>query len=158
MTETSAPVVDLVPRIERTGFRLERLEVFNWGTFDKRIWGLDARGANTLLTGDIGSGKSTLVDALTTLLVPPAKLAYNKAAGAETRERTLRSYVLGHYKAERTESGVGAKAVALRTRDDYSVVLARFTNESITETVSIAQVFWSKDVRGATGTPVRRRR
>ena len=53
-----------------SGFRLQRLEVFNWGTFDGRVWVLRAEGRNTLLTGDIGSGKSTLVDAVTTLLVP----------------------------------------------------------------------------------------
>ena len=33
--------------------------------------------------------ESTLVDALTTLLVSPRKIVYNKAAGADTRERTL---------------------------------------------------------------------
>lgn len=54
-------------------------------------------GRNALLTGDIGSGKSTLVDAITTLLIPAHRVAYNKAAGAESRERTLRPYVLGHY-------------------------------------------------------------
>ena len=50
---------------DRSGFRLERLEVFNWGTFNGRVWGLTPGGSNALLTGDIGSGKSTLVDAIT---------------------------------------------------------------------------------------------
>jgi len=52
-----------------TGFRLQRLEIFNWGTFDGQFWTLKLGGKNGLLTGDIGSGKSTLVDAVTTLLV-----------------------------------------------------------------------------------------
>ena len=104
---------------EQAGFRLHRLEVYNWGTFDKRVWTLSPNGDNALLTGDIGSGKSTLVDAVTTLLVPAQRIAYNKAAGAEARERTLRSYVLGHYKSERSESGAAAKPVALR---DHRVV------------------------------------
>ena len=60
-----------------SGFRLQRLEVFNWGTFDGRVWTLRADGRNALLTGDIGSGKSTLVDAVTTLLVPAHRVAYN---------------------------------------------------------------------------------
>ena len=51
------------------GFRLWRLEVLNWGTFNQRIWKLDSGGANTLLTGNIGSGKSTIADAIITLLV-----------------------------------------------------------------------------------------
>ena len=55
----------------RSGFRLLRLEVLNWGTFHGRVWVLNPGGANALLTGDIGSGKSTIVDAITTLLVPP---------------------------------------------------------------------------------------
>ena len=84
-----------------SGFRLTRLEVFNWGTFDNRVWTLQLDGKNGLLTGDIGSGKSTLVDAITTLLVSANRIAYNKAAGADSKERTLRSYVLGHYKSER---------------------------------------------------------
>src|SRR5688572_6102597 len=84
-----------------SGFRLQRLEVFNWGTFDSRVWTLHANGRNGLLTGDIGSGKSTLVDALTTLLIPAHRIAYNRAAGADARERTLKTYVLGHYKSER---------------------------------------------------------
>ena len=71
---------------ERSGFRLHRFELYNWGTFHERVWSLHPRGDNALLTGDIGSGKSTLVDALTTLLVPPQKIAYNKAAGAEARD------------------------------------------------------------------------
>ena len=49
------------------GFRLQRLEVYNWGTFDSRVWTLQAEGRNVLLTGDIGSGKSTFMN-----LVPGA--------------------------------------------------------------------------------------
>jgi uncharacterized protein YPO0396 len=71
--------------------RLHRCEFYNWGTFHGRVWGLDLNGDNTLLTGDIGSGKSTLVDAITTLLAPWQTINYNKAAGAEARERDLRS-------------------------------------------------------------------
>ena len=66
------------------GCRLQRLEVYNWGTFDKNVWTFDIGSRNALLTGDIGSGKSTLVDAITTLLLPAHKISYNRAAGAET--------------------------------------------------------------------------
>lgn len=58
-----------------TGFRLARLELYNWGTFDQNVWTLEPDGQNTLLTGDIGSGKSTVVDAVTTLLLPSQKIA-----------------------------------------------------------------------------------
>ncbi|KJS17870.1 MAG: hypothetical protein VR69_02885 [Peptococcaceae bacterium BRH_c4b] len=88
--------LDFADRDAQAGYRLHRLEVYNWGTFDRRVWTFKLDGNNALLTGDIGSGKSTLVDAVTTLLIPPQRITYNKAAGAEVKERSLRSYVLGH--------------------------------------------------------------
>ncbi|HKD25912.1 MAG TPA: SbcC/MukB-like Walker B domain-containing protein, partial [Xanthobacteraceae bacterium] len=103
---------------------------------------------NALLTGDIGSGKSTLVDAITTLLVPAQKISYNKAAGADTRERDLKSYVLGHYKSERGDSGFAAKPVALRGLNTYSVILGRFRNDAFQQDVTLAQVFWFKEAHG----------
>ena len=140
--------LDFVADDTRSGFRLHRLEVFNWGTFDARVWTLALDGRNHLLTGDIGSGKSTLVDAVTTLLVPAHRAAYNRAAGAGSRERTLRSYVLGHYKSERNELSVSARPVALRDHNHYSVILGVFRNEGYDQTVTLAQVFWIADAQG----------
>ncbi|TVP81697.1 ATP-binding protein [Thioalkalivibrio sp.] len=140
--------LDFVGDDTLAGFRLQRLEVFNWGTFDSRVWTLQLDGRNGLLTGDIGSGKSTLVDAVTTLLVPANRVAYNKAAGADSRERSLRSYVLGHYKSERNEVTGAAKPVALRDHNSYSVILGVFHNAGYDQTITLAQVFWSKDAQG----------
>jgi uncharacterized protein YPO0396 len=151
MTDRAAlPRLDLViePASARPGVRLDAVEIVNWGTFDRQIWRLDLGGDNALLTGDIGSGKSTLVDAITSLLVPAQKIAFNKAAGAEARERDLRSYVLGHYKSERGDAGLSAKPVALRDHNSYSVILGRFRNEGYGETVTLAQVFWFKEAYG----------
>ncbi len=142
------PGLDFVADDTLTGFRLQRLEVYNWGTFDRRVWILQADGNNALLTGDIGSGKSTLVDAVTTLLVPAHRVAYNKAAGADSRERTLKSYVLGYYKTERSEVSAAAKPVALRDNSNYSVILGVFHNAGYDQTVTLAQVFWIKDAQG----------
>ncbi|MEJ7806593.1 MAG: ATP-binding protein, partial [Telluria sp.] len=139
---------DFAPATERAGFRLHHFEVFNWGTFHERVWRVHPGGDNMLLTGDIGSGKSTLVDALTTLLVPAQKISYNKAAGADARERSLRTYVMGNYKSERGDSGMAARAVALRDHNSYSVILGVFYNEGYDQTVTLAQVFWFKDARG----------
>ncbi|MFZ2949491.1 MAG: ATP-binding protein, partial [Desulfuromonadaceae bacterium] len=137
--------LDFVADDTLAGFRLHCLEVYNWGTFDGRVWALHSDGRNSLLTGDIGSGKSTLVDAVTTLLVPAHRVAYNKAAGADSKERTLRSYVLGHFKSERNEVSGTAKPVALRNHNSYSVILGVFHNAGYSQTVTLAQVFWMKD-------------
>ena len=135
------------------GFRLKHFEVLNFGTFHHQIWGVDLEGENCLLTGEIGSGKSTLVDAMTTLLVPSQKIVFNKAAGATTRERDLRSYVMGYYRAE--GSGYGnAKPVSLRPdHKDYTVILAVFHNETLKRKgvndyeVTLALVLWMNNAK-----------
>jgi uncharacterized protein YPO0396 len=146
------PVLDLFGSDTPSGFRLRRIEIYNWGTFHQKVWALQPQGENSLVTGDIGSGKSTLVDAITTLLVPAQLISYNKAAGADTRERSLRSYVLGYYKSERGDAGLSARPVMLRDRDSYSVLLGEFYDSKFDETVTLAQVFW---LRAAEGQPTR---
>jgi uncharacterized protein YPO0396 len=136
---------DFVDDDRLAGFRLHRFELLNWGTFDKHIWQIKPNGDNALLTGDIGSGKSTLVDALTTLLVPAQKITYNKAAGAESKERNLTSYIRGHYKSEKDEEKLAARQVALRDNNNYSVLLGYFYNRGYDAKVTLAQVFWCKD-------------
>lgn len=127
---------------EHSGFRLHRLEVLNWGIYDQNIWSLAADGKNTLLVGDIGSGKSTLADAIVTLLVPPRKIIYNRAAGGEFRERTLLSYVRGEYKSQKNDLDNRGKPVCFREANTYSVILASFFNEGYGQYVTLAQVFW----------------
>ena len=136
--------VDVAPNA-LPGCRMHRLEVFNWGTFDQKVWTFDIDGRNALLTGDIGSGKSTLVDAVTTLLLPANRISYNKAAGADTRERDLRSYVLGHYKSERNETTGTSRPVGLRDARHYSVVLGVFANTGFGTTVTLGQVFRTRE-------------
>ena len=85
--------------------------------------------------------------------MPSHKAAYNKAAGAEAKERTLRSYVEGHYKSERNETTGRSRAKGLReNRRTYSVVLGVFTNHGYDETVTLAQVFQQRE---STGQPYR---
>ncbi|STO63237.1 Uncharacterized protein conserved in bacteria [Haemophilus parahaemolyticus] len=139
--------LEFIAENNRAGFRLQRLEVFNWGTFHNKVWKVETNGQNGLLTGEVGSGKSTIVDAMTTLLVPSQHIAYNKAAGAESKERDLRSYVLGYYKSERdSETGV-IKPAQLRDNNSYSVILGVFYNEGYDQYVSLAQVFWMDEQR-----------
>jgi uncharacterized protein YPO0396 len=124
------------------GFRLDSIELYNWGTFNKKIYTLNIEGENGLLTGDIGSGKSTVVDAITTLLVPHQKITYNKAAGSTAKERTLYSYIVGEYKNTVDEGMGNSKAISLRDSKNYTVLLARFENSYSNEVVTVAQFFW----------------
>ena len=135
--------------LPQLGFRLQRLEVYNWGTFDGEVWTLDLAGATSLLTGDVGSGKSTLVDAIITLLVPPRRVTYNKAADASAKERSLNSYVRGYYAHHSTSEG-GSRPEALRDKNEYSVILGVFADENYGRTVTLAQVFWYKTESAAT--------
>lgn len=145
-------MLEFVANDDEAGFRLDRIEVYNWGTFDGRVTTLRLDGANTLLTGENGSGKSTFIDALTTLLVPAGRVAYNRAAGADSRERDLRSYVFGHYRSEYNDQTGLSKPVALRGIKSYSVILGVFHNRGFDQTVTLAQVFWPAE----TGQPNRR--
>lgn len=130
------------------GFRLHRLELLNWGTFHGGVRTFLLDGANSLLTGDIGSGKSTVVDAITTLLLPANRIDYNKAAGAQKRERTLMSYVRGFHKSTRSASGEYSKPVALRAPGALTVVLGVFHNAVLNKSITLAITLWTMQEAG----------
>jgi len=128
---------------EETGFRLKRLELYNWGTFDGQIWTMTTNGETAVLTGQNGSGKSTVVDALLTLLVEGRQRNYNMASGAgSSRERSERTYVRGQYSRSRGETAYESTANTLRGTDAHSVLLAVFWDASQERTISLAQVLW----------------
>ncbi|HUG91542.1 MAG TPA: ATP-binding protein, partial [Planctomycetaceae bacterium] len=139
----------------RAGFRLHKLEVYNWGTFDSahqrtrgRVYTVRPAGQSTLLIGQNGSGKSTLVDALLTLLVRPAVRNYNVAAGAGKRERDERTYIKGAYGRFSREEDNRADVQFLRPEGShYSVLLACFRNDQTSRALSVAQVL-SLDAEG----------
>jgi uncharacterized protein YPO0396 len=130
----------------REGFRLQRLEIYNWGTFNQRVWTVEPNGGTALLTGANGSGKSTLVDALLTLLVPSRPRNYNQASGSLKKERDEKTYVRGAYGRIKDSESQSGTVQYLRGKDSYSVLLACFNNAQLGQTVTLAQVlFWSKD-------------
>lgn len=129
-----------------SGFRLRRLEVYNWGTFNQRVWTIAPEGGTSLLTGANGSGKSTLVDALLTLLVPSRKRSYNLASGSEKlQDRGERSYVLGAWGKQKDIESNRSKLQYLRSKESYSVLLAVFGNASTAQDITLAEVFWIDD-------------
>ena len=127
---------------EKSGFRLQYMEVYNWGTFDEQIHAIHPNGETSLLTGANGSGKTTFVDALLTLIVPEKRYRfYNQSSGSEKKgDRTEETYVMGGYGTINSESGV-TKTLYLRENKEeaYSILLANFSNEAMQE-VTLFQV------------------
>ncbi|HBN77162.1 MAG TPA: hypothetical protein DD473_15370 [Planctomycetaceae bacterium] len=85
------PVV--VSQSNESGYLLLQLEVYNWGPF-RGLHRAEFDRDGTAIIGPTGSGKTTLVDALMTLLVPQPR--YNLAStGGHESDRDLISYVRG---------------------------------------------------------------
>jgi uncharacterized protein YPO0396 len=137
---------------QKSGFRLQYMEVFNWGTFDEHIHSIRPNGDTSLLTGANGSGKTTFIDALLTLMVPEKRYRfYNQSSGSEKKgDRTEDSYVMGGYGMINNEATGITKTLYLRENKDeaYSILLANFSNEA-EQVVTIFQVryFSGNDMR-----------
>lgn len=115
------------PSVE-PGVRLHRVDLLNWGTFHATVWSLVPAGGNTLLTGQVGAGKSSVVDGLTALLAPPNKIVFNKAAGADAKERSLYTYSRGAFgKFLDPLTGEESKTYLRKITGLFSVVLAVFS-------------------------------
>ncbi len=133
------------------GYRLERLELLNWGTFHGEGQVFAPCGGWSLLVGDNGSGKSTAIDALRTLLVPPRLLAssYNDASGdgrkASGRDRTRRSYIRGAWASSSTIDSTSPTTQYLREPGVLSAISAVFGDALRSESVTLAQVLWEYD-------------
>lgn len=111
------------------GFKLDYMEVWNWGTFNDKVYRMNPHGNNSLLTGANASGKSTLIDALLALLVPQQrKRFYNQSSGTEKKgNRTDITYFFGNY-GQQQEGESGATSLKLRDKSARSVLLATFNN------------------------------
>lgn len=128
---------------DKVGFRLQYMEVYNWGTFDEKVFRINPSGNNSLLTGSNASGKSTYIDALLTLMVPAKKdRFYNQSSGIDKKgNRTEETYVLGHYGNIQEEGKSSTSTQKLREKNTYSVILAHFKNTDLKQ-VTLFQVRW----------------
>ena len=92
---------------------LQRISLVNWYLF--RVQDMDIAGRSVLITGRNGAGKSTILDAIQTILAgaDENKLSYNAIAndGASVT-RSLKSYCLG----EVGENDGGDDSIATRAR------------------------------------------
>jgi uncharacterized protein YPO0396 len=136
--------LEFSPDKSTAGYRLHELSLLNWGTFHNEVYTMRPDGRTSMVTGRNGSGKSTIVDALLTLLVPNRVRNYNVASSqAGSRERNERDYVLGAYsEIHDATTGQGRKETLRKPGESYTVLLAHFFNEAYKTDVSVAQVLW----------------
>lgn len=110
--------------------RLSRLQVANWGTFDG-FHDLSVPRLGLLLTGESGSGKSSLLDAMSAVLVKPGEARFNAAAqdgpGGD-RDRSPMSYVRGAYRKESSEETGEVRPGYLRPHATWSGISLTFGN------------------------------
>lgn len=123
-------------------FFLTAIDVFNWGPFHGRHHAaIDPHG--TAIIGPTGSGKTTLVDALMTLLVLFPK--YNLAStGGHESDRDLISYVRGASGGESTQAGNGQVARPAKTLTGLS---ASYSDGR--RTVTLGGLLWVESASNA---------
>jgi uncharacterized protein YPO0396 len=134
------------PETPRPGYRLDRLEIYNWGTFDSsggNVHVIPVHGETTLLVGHNESGKSTLVDALLTLLVRPGNSRnFNVAAGAGKGERTERTYIRGAYERRSSDESRSEIKYLRDAKGYYSALLACFRNDAKGSVFTLAMILY----------------
>lgn len=127
-----------------SGIRLERLEIQNWGTFDKDIFVLNFDGEPALLVGQNGTGKTTISDAILTLLVENNR-NYNVSASSygSRKGRNETSYIKGAFKEVSQDGQIQSTPAYLRTEEGtLSVLLAVFKHFTSGKSLSVAQIMY----------------
>ncbi|QNP94116.1 hypothetical protein IA203_00445 [Corynebacterium wankanglinii] len=122
-------------------FRLARVQLVNWGTFDG-YYDIPVGTRGFLVTGASGSGKSTLIDAFSAVLVPPGKLRFNAAAQQETsrdKGRSRVSYIRGAWR--RSEDPATGEIRSQYLRPGATASIVALTYRAGTEVVTLAAVY-----------------
>lgn len=136
---------DTHPPSPYSGIRLERMEIQNWGTFDEAIFVLPFEGRTSLLIGQNGTGKTTLSDAILTLLVENSKRNYNVSASAygKRKGRNEASYIRGAFKEVSVSGEIQSKSEFLRPAEGtLSVLLAVFRDHGTGALLTLAQILY----------------
>lgn len=119
-------------------WKLESIQLVNWGRFcsvkkfEPAADMKDETGSFTIISGDSGTGKSTLIDAFTACVMPP-HTTLNGAArsgGEMSQKRSRAKYVRGYLGEIRRGDNAESEIEYLRPLDRpaYSAVFSTFTN------------------------------
>ncbi|HCW89558.1 MAG TPA: hypothetical protein DHU56_05820, partial [Marinobacter sp.] len=133
----SQPLTDLFAAeiLPSTAYILTHLDLYNWGPFGGRHCAeIDPKGS--AIIGPTGSGKTTLVDALMTLLTHQPR--YNLAStGGHESDRDLISYIRG---VSGAGNNSGDNSHIARPGKTVTGVSARFSNGD--RAIRIGALFW----------------
>lgn len=121
-----------------TGYRLQTVHLYNWGAFAGRHQAhIDA--GNSAIIGPTGSGKTTLIDALMTLLC--ANPRYNLAStGGHESDRDLVSYVRGA--SGPGHAGDDSDHLARTGRCVTGIAAQLVRGDDAQDTVLMGGIFW----------------
>lgn len=111
-------------------WRLARIDVANWGTFNGyHSLAVDRKGL--LVTGASGSGKTSLLDAVTMVLAPPRNRHLNAAArdaSSKGEDRTPVSYIRGAWRHEADDTGEITSSYLRKNTATWSGIMLRYEN------------------------------
>jgi uncharacterized protein YPO0396 len=135
---------ETVPLFASGQFRLQQVALYNWGTFDG-LHRIKVPRKGHLIVGRSGAGKTTILDAISTILIPSRQLHYNAAASQnpKRRDRGLVSYVRGTW-GEQTDKATGSAMLQhRRTSTTMSAIALTFENND-GRVITLVRIFWIK--------------
>lgn len=114
-------------------FHLSRLQVINWGVFDG-YHSVPISAGGSLIAGASGSGKSSLLDAISLGFLPFNRRNFNAsgdntAAGSSAGRRTVDKYVRGAW-GQRSDAGVSQVIYLRGDGTTWSAVAVTYTSNT----------------------------
>ncbi|AZG44506.1 ATP-binding protein [Gordonia insulae] len=116
-------------------YHLSRLQLINWGVFDG-YHSIPFSTSGSLITGSSGSGKSSLLDAISLAFLPDHRRNFNAsgdatAAGSSSGKRTVGKYVRGAWGERRDGTNAHREIMYLRgTGPAWAAIAVTYTSSS----------------------------
>ncbi|GAB83982.1 SbcC/MukB-like Walker B domain-containing protein [Gordonia rubripertincta] len=116
-------------------YHLSRLQLINWGVFDG-YHSIPFSSNGSLITGSSGSGKSSLLDAISLAFLPDHRRNFNAsgdatAAGSSSGKRTVGKYVRGAWGERRDGTNAHREIMYLRgTGPAWAAIAVTYTSSS----------------------------